>query len=223
MKLTIASEMFTILETLSIIGLATVMSLVIAYSYKQTHKGFSYSQAFIVTLVLLGVIVSVIMYVIGNSLATAVGLFGAFSIIRFRTVVKDTRDTAFVFFVLAIGMAIGTGNTIIAVVATLAIALLVFLLYYSNFGAIKKFEYVVSFVLDSDQEEQKIFEDTFENYLSRYSMLNVKAKDQGKKLAFTFNIEFKKGVDNADFTKALNTLEGISDVSLISSKSDIEF
>jgi len=223
MQLNLATGLVSIVQTILIIGLSALLSLVIAYVYKLTHRGLSYSQSFIVTLVLLGVIVSVIMYVIGNSLATAVGLFGAFSIIRFRTVVKDTRDTAYVFFVLAIGMAIGTGNYLIALVATVAICALIYLLYFTNFGSLKKFGYVVSFLVDATQEKQKIFESVFEKYLRRSSLLNVKAKDKGKFLAFTFNIEFQKGADSGEFTRDLNKLHGLSEVSLLSSKNDIEF
>ena len=79
---------------------ALVMGLVIAITYKKTHRGFSYSQGFAVTLVLITVITAFIIIFIQDNVARAIGIFGAFSIIRFRTAVKDTRDTAFVFYAL---------------------------------------------------------------------------------------------------------------------------
>ena len=110
-----------------------VLSFVIALVYKKTHKGLSYSQSFVFTLVLMSVIVSVVMMIIGNSLARAFGLLGAFSIIRFRTAVKDTKDTGYIFFALAIGMAVGTGSYNIAVVGTILILLVILILDKINF------------------------------------------------------------------------------------------
>lgn len=69
------------------------------------------------TLVLLCVIVALVTYVIGNNVARAFGLVGALSIVRFRTTVGDTRDTAFVIFAVAIGMAVGAGYLVGAAVA----------------------------------------------------------------------------------------------------------
>ena len=89
---------------------AAILGLFISVVYKNTHRGLSYSQSFMVTIILVTVIVSMVMMVIGNNIARAFALVGALSIIRFRTVVKDTKDTAFVFMALAAGMAAGTSS-----------------------------------------------------------------------------------------------------------------
>ena len=60
-------------------------------------------------------IVAIVMMVIGNNLARAFALVGALSIIRFRTVIKDTKDTAYVFLALAGGMAAGTSSYFLAI------------------------------------------------------------------------------------------------------------
>ena len=93
---------------------AFVLGLCIAYTYKKTHQGLSYSQSFVLTIIFVTIIIGFVMMVIGNSLARAFALVGALSIIRFRTVVKDTKDTAYVFMALAVGMGAGTGNYFIA-------------------------------------------------------------------------------------------------------------
>ena len=82
-------------------ALACILGLVISVIYKTTHKGLSYSQSFMLTVIFVTIIVSMVMMVIGNSLARAFALVGALSIIRFRTVIKDTKDTAYVFIALA--------------------------------------------------------------------------------------------------------------------------
>src|SRR5262249_47042854 len=68
------------------------------------------------TLVLLAVLIAMVTMVIGNSVARAFGLVGALSIVRFRTVVEDTRDTAFVIFAVVVGMASGAGYMLLAAI-----------------------------------------------------------------------------------------------------------
>src|SRR3989344_3437682 len=85
-----------------------VLSILVAFVYQYTHKGYSYSKNFVSSLILVTLVVCVIIMVIGNSLARAFALLGAFSIIRFRTPVKDTKDIGYIFFALAVGMAAGT-------------------------------------------------------------------------------------------------------------------
>ena len=96
-------------------ALAFGLGLIISYIYKVTHKGLSYSQSFMLTIVFVTFIVAVVMMVIGNNLARAFALVGALSIIRFRTVIKDTKDTAYIFLGLAAGMAAGTSSYFLAI------------------------------------------------------------------------------------------------------------
>ena len=114
---------------------AFILGLFIAYTYKKTHQGLSYSQSFVLTIIFVTIIIGFVMMVIGNSLARAFALVGALSIIRFRTVVKDTKDTAYVFMALAVGMGAGTGNYFIAVYATAFMSGVAWILYKFNFWA----------------------------------------------------------------------------------------
>ena len=122
---------------------AFVLSIIVALAYKKNHKGLSYSQSLIFSFILLSVTTSCVIMVIGNNLARAFGLVGALSIIRFRTVVKDTKDTAYVFFALAVGMATGTGAYAIALLSTLVFVCVDTFLTKTNFGSIRKHEYIV--------------------------------------------------------------------------------
>ena len=88
--------------------LAFVLGQVLAWVYYATHSGMSYSKSFVQSLILITVVVAMVMTVIGNSIITAVGLMGALAIIRFRNIIKDTRDVAFIFCALVVGMAAGS-------------------------------------------------------------------------------------------------------------------
>lgn len=92
------------------LGAAFVLGCVVAGVYRATHgKGGEQSRALMATLVLLTVLICMLTIVIGNNVARAFSLVGALAIVRFRTVVEDTRDTAFVIFAVCVGMAVGAG------------------------------------------------------------------------------------------------------------------
>ena len=99
---------FSAESTLLALLLAFVLGQVIAWVYAWSHSGLFYSRSFTQSLVLMTLVVSMVMYVIGNSIITAFGLLGALALIRFRNVLKDTRDTVFVFIVLVVGMSVGS-------------------------------------------------------------------------------------------------------------------
>src|SRR3989338_10365740 len=104
---------------------AFVLSSLVVLVYQITHRGYSYSKNFVTSLILISLISTLVMMVIGNSLARAFALLGTFSIIRFRTAVKDSRDISFIFLSLVIGMAVGTNNYTIAIVGTILILLII--------------------------------------------------------------------------------------------------
>lgn len=89
-------------------GLLVALICHFAHGHRKTD-----APMLLTTLVLLTVLIAMVTLVIGNSVARAFGLVGALSIVRFRTVVDDTRDTAFVIFAVIVGMAIGAGTLVV--------------------------------------------------------------------------------------------------------------
>lgn len=115
--------------------LAFVIGQMIAWVYQWTHSGMSYSRSFTQSLVLMTMVVSLVLFVIGDSIVTAFGLIGALAIIRFRNVLKDTRDTVFVFFCLIIGMALGSQRYLAAICGAIGLLLVTLYLHYTHFGS----------------------------------------------------------------------------------------
>jgi hypothetical protein len=115
--------------------LAFVLSQAAAWIYMYTHQGLSYSRAFVQSIIMLSIILALGMMIIGNNFAIAFGLVGALSVIRFRNILKDTRDTAFIFFALINSMACGTRNYGLAVLGAGAFCLLTLYLYWTGFGS----------------------------------------------------------------------------------------
>jgi MFS family permease len=106
------------------VALAVVLGFAVAGVYAGTlGRKRDDARTLPTTLVLLSVLIAVVTLVIGNSVARAFGLVGALSIVRFRTVVEDTRDTAFVIFAVAVGMAVGAGYAVLAALGVPVVAL----------------------------------------------------------------------------------------------------
>ncbi len=213
----------TLGQVILTIILAFALSLLIAYVYKSTHKGLSYSQSFTFTLVMIGLLISIVMMVIGNSLAIAFGAFGAFSLIRFRTAIKDTRDIAFILLVVAVGLAAGTGNYLIAILTTIAAVAVIYGLYKTNFGSIRKYDFILNFLAHTNQFSNEKMRAIFKEYLKYDNLLNVSSRENGALMDYSFNVKFITQNDLAKFIEKFSGLEGVSDVDIISAKNDIEY
>ena len=106
---------------------AFMVSLIIYLTYKNTYTGVMYNPRFNVSLIMITMITTIVMVVIGSNISVSLGMVGALSIIRFRTAVKDPRDTAFIFWWVVSGLACGTQNYTIVIVGSIFICLILFL------------------------------------------------------------------------------------------------
>jgi len=222
LKFTVEGKIDSLSVLLNLL-LAFLLSLLIALVYKKTHKGISYSQAFLLTLIISGVVISAVMMTIGNNIAMAFGAFGAFSLIRFRTAIKDSKDMGYIFLVLAVGMAVGTGQYVIAVATTILVLAIIIALTKINFGSMKKYDYILTFNFNTQDNDENIYKATFDKYLKNSNILNIKARDNGRTLQLTFSIKFIADSDSQKFISGLQAVKGVEDVNLITAKSDVEY
>ena len=198
-----------------------ILSSLVAFVYQLTHKGYSYSKTFVTSLVLISLVVSVIMMVIGNSLARAFALLGSFSIIRFRTAVKDTKDIAFVFLALVVGMAIGTNNYTIGLIGTVLILIVVMILDRFNLVGAEKSEYTLSVFTKgskSDIDWKKL-----DNYVRSKRLLSISSRDSGKISEHLYAVDFKKNVDVDKFVKQISSFANIDKINIFSAKEELEY
>ena len=111
---------------------------------------------------LLTVVITVVTLVIGNNLARAFGLVGALSIVRFRTVVEDTRDTAFVIFAVVIGMGVGAGFALLSFIGVPAVLLASVLMRWCwPDGSRSNGHAVLTVRIGIGQEPDKLFAEAF--------------------------------------------------------------
>lgn len=211
-------------EILTNLALSFVLGVAISIVYKKTHKGLSYSQSFMITNIFVAVIVCMVIMIIGNSLARAFALVGALSIIRFRTVVKDTKDTAFIFWSLAAGMASGTGSYFLAVSGTIIISIIAFILHKTNFGSIVKSEFILQFRINSnDKKLSESFIKIIQEYTKSNVLLNSEISDDGKNIKTSYDVVMKEEKNQTELIKKLSSLKGLSEIVIVAAKSDVDY
>ena len=202
--------------------LAFIFGLIISLVYKFTHKGLSYSQSFMITNVFVSVIVCMVIMIIGNNLARAFALVGALSIIRFRTVVKDTKDTAYIFWSLASGMAAGTGSYFLAIAGNVILSLIAYILFKTNYGSIVKSEFILQFRIQSGDKK---ISDRYNQILSKHTktqtLLSSESSDDQKSIKVSLDIIMKNDLNQNILVEEISSVEGLSEVVIIAAKTDI--
>jgi len=187
-------DVITSFDVMMALFWSIVLTVVIASTYRGTHKGISYSQSFTQTLVLLGLIVSAIMMVVGSNLARAFTLIGTLTIIRFRNAVKETRDAGFIFFVLVIGMACGSRFYFIAIMVTVIGCLTVFIMTYMEFGRIERTQDILEFNYPSSRDYSDVYP-TFKKYLHSFSLLSLETTGESvQRISFVITFKTKKKI-----------------------------
>ncbi len=209
------SGTFTVTDVVIAFVLSFLLTSIVAYVYKITHKGMSYTQSFVHTLVFMGMITSLIMMVVGSNIARAFSLVGALSIIRFRNAVKETRDVGFIFFAMAIGMATGTKFYLLATIATTVISAVIVMMNRFNWFAQTTNSLILKIQLPNNMNFDELFNDTFVKYTDASDLISIDSVRSGMLTELVYSIVPKKKTNTRKFLSDLKTLNGNNKVTLI--------
>ncbi len=133
------------------IAISGILGFLIFVSYMISHRGTIYSKKFNVSLVVLTVLTSMVMTVIGNNVALSLGMVGALSIVRFRTAIKDSRDTVYIFWTIIVGICCGVGDFVVAGIGSGFVFVILLIL-----GAIKNNNRMLVIIRGSRTKEAQI-------------------------------------------------------------------
>lgn len=200
------------------LGVATFIGVCIYVSYYISHIGTVYSKKFNVSLVMLTILTAMVMTVIGNNVALSLGMVGALSIVRFRTAIKDSRDTAYIFWTIIVGICCGVSDYFVAGIGT-AIVFVVMLV----FGAVKNDNRILLVVRGARNDDLKIESTIFEYYSHK---ANLKVKNTTTK-SVEYIYELTKKVYNKQLTKkesitdALYKIKNVEYVNLVVQNDEI--
>jgi uncharacterized membrane protein len=144
------------------------LGIVIYLSYYLTHRGTIYSKKFNVSLVILTVLTGTVMTVIGNNLALSLGMVGALSIVRFRTAIKDARDTMYIFWAIIVGICCGVSDFLVSSIGSAVVFLVLFV-----FHSIKNDKRMLLIIRGKRELQEQIQAAVF-NIFERKAVLRVR-------------------------------------------------
>ena len=192
--------------------IAFLVSLIIYLTYKNTYSGVMYNPRFNLSLIMITMITTIVMVVIGSNISVSLGMVGALSIIRFRTAVKDPRDTAFIFWCVVSGLACGTQNYTIVLAGSLFICLILFMFKRFAMNDNKYVLIVKGSKFDSDDVD-RILQDSKSDYKCRGKYINK------TNVELIYDIKFKKN-KNEVLISSIKGIDGVDVVNLVSSNTD---
>ncbi|MFI6579185.1 DUF4956 domain-containing protein [Nocardiopsis sp. NPDC050513] len=201
------SGTFSVTDVVLALSLAFLTSLVVAWTYRSTHRNISYSQSYVHTLVILGMLIALIMLVVGSNIARAFALVGALSVVRFRNAIKETRDVGFIFLVMGVGMACGTRFYTLAVIATLVICAVILLMHRFNWFALNVQRQVVKVQVPADGvDHEPAIDDVLVRYTDEYELISTETVRGGALLELAYTARLKKGVRAGDVIDRLRAI-----------------
>lgn len=213
-NLTVEATALTVEIALLRIALAFLLGVVTACLYLLTSDTPNGSRSFTTTLAMLSMVTAMVMMVIGNNIARAFGLVGALSIIRFRTAVKDTRDTAFVFLALAAGMAAGTTQTSIVVSAFAGVALCVFVLHRLGLGGAPGESVVLTFSALPDEFSEEASMDVVKKHGRLVALAGLHTQRQGQLIEASYLVTLRRSSSPHRLIADLTALPGMARVTV---------
>ena len=212
-------ESFTLMNSLLVIGTSIILGILISVVYMKTHEKNNFNSGFSTTLIMLPVIISIIILLVGNNVARAFSLAGAFSIIRFRSAPGDPKDIAYIFFTLAIGLTCGMGYVTYAVLFTLILSALMIGLHMTKFTEPKNKNMELKITIPEDLNYEGVFEKVLDNYTNSYNIQRVRTRDFGSLFEFTYTISLKSDINQKSFIDELRCRNGNLNISLTLAKS----
>jgi hypothetical protein len=214
--LSLSSAILTIL-------VAFILGLLISLTYIKTCNKGGYSQNFSLTLILIPAVIAVIILLIGSNIARAFSLAGAFSIIKFRSAPGDPKDIAYVLFTMAAGLACGAGAYGYAVIFTVLLCLVMFILNLVNFGAKKNSSKLLKITIPEDLDYEGAFDEVFDKYTTGYELRKVRTTDLGSLYELVYTITMGNEVSQKGFIDALRCRNGNLNIVLSMSAETSEY
>lgn len=204
-ELTLGQAMLTLL-------LSFALGAMISFTYMKTQS--VYTQNFALTMIVLPTIVAIIILLIGSNIARAFSLAGAFSIIRFRSSPGDPKDIAFVLFTMAAGLACGVGAYGYAILFTIVLCLLMFLLKAVKFGSKSSSQKLLKVTIPENLGYEEAFAEIFNIFNVQYELRKVRTTELGSLYELVYGVTLDPATNQKELLDAIRCRNGNLDISL---------
>jgi len=193
---------------------ASALGLVVVLVYRWTQRGVHYERSFLVSLIMVPPIVSVVMMLIGSNLAMSLGMVGALSIIRFRTVIKDSRDMVFLFFAIAVGLGCGTYNWLVISLSTAYLSITLLILHAVGFGTRVHAEYALVLSGSGSPPTGELVE-MIHTHLGPSELRSMNIKDNAWEYVFEVRFLKEGALGQAELFDKLKSTYQVENISLL--------
>lgn len=209
------NQHFSIWQLIWRIGVSGLLGGVVSLLYRSTHRTEPITPTFPRTLVLLAILIAMVTQVIGDNVARAFSLVGALSIVRFRTVVRDTQDTAFVIFSVILGMAVGSDHLLVALVGLGIVAIAIKLLQPGPTAAgWSPEECVLSVRVAIGSKPEELLREVFARHIERSEIISAGTTKQGVALEISYRVMLRPTSEPLRLVEELNRVEGVQNIEL---------
>ena len=210
-----------LLEIILALTLSFSLMCLISAVYKKTYRGSDYSQDYVHTLIILGTVVCVVIMVVRGDAATAFGMFAAFSIIRFRRSVRQSRDIGFIFLAMAAGLGVGARQYGLATMTTIIICAMIYVFSTADVFAPMRLSHFLRIRVTNDVDYDTAFTKCFSEYLTSRELISVESIQAGMMTELRFNISLKDEAHPGSFVAALQQLNGNNRILLTAAASSL--
>ena len=203
-------------QSLLTIALSLVLSAIfgwaVAFVYRRSRKSVDVISSFPPTLVLLCILIAMVTQVIGDNLARAFGLVGALSIVRFRTVVRDTQDTAYVIFSVVVGMAVGAHHPWVALLGLLVVGIVAQMMKRrEGTAADAQPAFLLNVRLAIGQSMDPMHK-VIDEFVQGRDLLSIATAKSGVALDLSYETRLRPHASANELVRALNKVEGVQGV-----------
>ncbi|MBR2545964.1 MAG: DUF4956 domain-containing protein [Erysipelotrichaceae bacterium] len=196
---------FDLYQVLSSMLCALVLGVIISTVYKYR---LDYASKFIIVLAVMPALISFMIMVINGNLGISVAVLGAFGLVRFRSAPGSSKDIAYMFFSVAIGLATGLGFLSLAVLVCAVISIMLLIMEFIHFDCVETRNRLLRITIPEDLEYPGLFDDLFMKYTSTHSFERVKTVNMGTMFELSYKIELRDLKKEKEFIDSLRCRNG---------------
>jgi hypothetical protein len=204
----------SVTEILARLVVAAIFGGLVAFVYRRSRNEIDISPTFPPTLVLLSILIAMVTQVIGDNVARAFSLVGALAIVRFRTVVRDTQDTAFVILAVVVGMAVGASAPWVAGIGLGLVAVVAIMMKPPATGdyITGHLPLLVKIRIGLGHDAEALLGSTLDVYFSHRRLESIETAKHGVSIDVAYEAKMREPGTAEQLVRALNRLEGVQSV-----------
>lgn len=202
---------FTPLSVATVLLAGLAVGIIIALVYKKTYRGVLYSPTFSLTLIMLTLVTAPVVMAIGSNVALSMGMVGALSIVRFRTAIKEPLDTAYMFWAITMGILLGAGQFLIALVVVVGIAFILLALSFFHFRTPNSYLLVMHY----DEYAQPDIEAELRRSVRFFRMRSKTVTRAGAEMTYEVRLDHR-----SDLVGHILDIEGVHDATLVACQTE---